>query len=168
LQLGTNVALQSGAPFTVLNGSDPGNVLLGSLIGQAIRPNFAPNVNIAELKNLSVSEIRSRVIAAGSPSLYFRALTSNGGPTAAAPIGNVPRNLLRSDGIVSIDLNIVKNIRMDGGRSIQIRADIFNLPNTRNFGIPNASANTTAFNFLNEGATDGGSRRIFGAVRFRF
>jgi hypothetical protein len=167
-QLGTLTTLQSGSPFTVLNGSDPGNVLLGSLTGNAIRPNFAPDVSAEELGKMSVSEIRRRVIEAGSPSIFFRAGTTNGGPTAAAPVGNVPRNLLRSDGLVSIDLNIIKNFKFGADRRLQIRADFFNLPNTRNFGIPNATATTTAFNFLNEGATDGGNRRIFLSARLVF
>src|SRR5262249_39593831 len=50
-QLGGLVTFQSGSPFTVLNGSDPGGVLLGisSVIGNAIRPNFAPGVDIDKL-----------------------------------------------------------------------------------------------------------------------
>jgi hypothetical protein len=51
---------------------------------------------------------------------------------------------------------------------MQFRADFFNLPNHRNFGIPNATASGTAFNFLNEGAVDGGNRRIFFALRYQF
>jgi hypothetical protein len=167
-QTGLLLTLQSGTPFTVLNGSDPGNVLLASLVGSAIRPNFAPGVNAEELQNLGIPEIRRRVLEAGSPAVFFRSGTTNGGPTAAAPIGNVPRNLLRSDGLVSIDFNIVRNINLPHGHTLQLRADVFNLPNTRNFAIPNAAANTTAFDFLNEGATDGGNRRIFLAVHYRF
>lgn len=166
-QVGTLLTLQSGSPFTVLNGSDPGRVLFSSLIGMAARPNFAPDVNIQDLRKMSVSEIRRRLMETGIAT-FFRAQTTNGGPTAAAPIGNVPRNLLRSDGIVSIDVNIVKNFRIKEGQMLQLRADVFNLPNTRNFGIPNALANGTAFDFLNEGATDGGNRRIFLSLRYKF
>jgi hypothetical protein len=168
-QLGTLATFQSGSPFTVLNGADPGNVLLGSLTGSAIRPNFAPDVNVEELRKMSVSDIHQRVLEAGSASIFFLGGNTNGAPTAAAPIGNVPRNLLRSDGLVSIDFNIIKNITFSGDRRLQIRADFFNLPNTRNFGIPNATINnTTAFDFLNQGLTDGGNRRIFLSARLAF
>jgi hypothetical protein len=169
-QIGTLATLQSGSPFTVLNGSDPGGVLLGSLVGNAVRPNFAPGVDVDELRRMSVSEIRSRILASGSaiPDLYFRAGQTNGGPTVANPTGNVPRNFLRSDGVVSIDFNIAKKIKIAEGRILQFRADMFNMPNHRNFGIPNASANATAFNFLNESATDGGNRRIFFSLRYAF
>ena len=98
VQVGTIVVIQSGAPFTVLNGLDPGNVLKDSLTGSAIRPNFAPGVNADELRKMGVPEIRRRVLEAGSPSIFFRS------PTAADPIGNVPRNFLRSDGPCTVSL----------------------------------------------------------------
>jgi len=167
-QIGTIMTFQSGSPFTVLNGSDPGGVLLGSLVGNAIRPNFAPDVDVDALRKMTLPEIRAQVLAAGTPAVFFRALATNGGPTAANPTGNVPRNFLRADGLVSIDLNIVKNIKVAQGQTLQFRADFFNLPNHRNFGIPNATASTTAANFLNEGAVDGGNRRIFFALRYTF
>lgn len=169
-QVGTVLTFQSGSPFTVLNGSDPGSVLLGSLVGNAIRPNFAPDAGAQALRKMTVPEIRARVLESGAanPTMFFRAGATNGGPTAAAPTGNVPRNFLRADGLASIDLNIVKNIRIRENHMLQFRADMFNLPNHRNFGIPNATANATSFNFLNEGATDGGNRRIFMALRYTF
>jgi len=167
-QVGTLMTFQSGSPFTVLNGSDPGRVLLGSLVGNAIRPNLAPGVDVQALRHMTVPEIRARVLAAGTPEIYFRALTTNGGPTVTNPTGNVPRNFLRADGLASVDVNIVKNFKVGEGRNLQFRADMFNMPNHRNFGIPNATASATAFNFLNESATDGGNRRIFFALRYSF
>jgi hypothetical protein len=166
-QVGALLTFQGGSPFTVLNGSDPGNVMGGALVN-AIRPNFAPGVHVDELHNMTVPEIRRRRLEAGSPAIFFRALTTNGGPTAAEPLGNVPRNFLRSDGLVIMDFSIVKNLRVSEKRMLQFRADMFNLPDTRNFGIPTATANTTAFNFLNEGATNGGNRTIFLSLRYAF
>src|SRR5262249_54238341 len=143
---------------------------ISSVIGNAIRPNFAPGVDIDKLHEMSVSEIRKNILASGSgvPDLYFRALTTNGGPTITSPTGNVPRNFLRSHSLASIDLNIAKKINIAEGRTLQFRADMFNMPNHRNFGIPNGAANVTAFNFLNEAATDGGNRRIFVSLRYAF
>jgi hypothetical protein len=169
-QLGTVMTFQSGSPFTVLNGSDPGGVLRGSLVGNAVRPNFAPGVDVDALRKMTVEDIRREVLASGAtiPNMFFRAGAADGGPTATNPTGNVPRNFLRSDGLVSIDMNLAKNIRINEGHSLQFRADMFNIMNHRNFGIPNAFANSTAFNFLNEGATDGGNRRVFMSLRYRF
>jgi hypothetical protein len=117
---------------------------------------------------MSIPEIRSQILAANTPTIFFRAGTTNGGPTAANPTGNVPRNFLRADGLVSIDMNVAKSIKVAEGQNIQFRADFFNLPNHRNFGIPNATASATAFNFLNEGAVDGGNRRIFFSLKYLF
>jgi len=65
-------------------------------------------------------------------------------------------------------VNFAKSVRIGEKQRIQFRADMFNFPNHRNFGIPNATATATAFNFLNEAATDGGNRRIFFSLRYMF
>jgi hypothetical protein len=43
---------------------------------------------------------------------------------------------------------------------------MFNATNTRNFGIPEGRINNA--NFLNQWGTNGGSRTIWGALRFIF
>ena len=50
--------------------------------------------------------------------------------------------------------------------NLQIRADMFNATNTRNFGIPNGTV--TSANFLNQWATNGGNRRIVLGLRYTF
>ena len=117
---------------------------------------------------MTIPEIRSAVLAAGTPAIFFRASQTNGGPTVTNPTGNVPWNFLRADGLFVVDLNIVKNIRIAETQRLQFRVDMFNMPNHRNFGIPPSAANATAFNFLNEASTDGGNRRIFFALRYQF
>jgi hypothetical protein len=53
-----------------------------------------------------------------------------------------------------------KNVRF------QLRADMFNVLNTRNFGVPEGRIN--APNFLNQWATNGGNRRIILGARIVF
>lgn len=180
--LSTSTTFQSGSPFTILNGADPGNVLRGSLVGNAIRPNFAPGVTADQLRGMTVEQVRAAILAApcqflctptsvGNVGLFFRATSMGaaaGGPTQANPIGNVPRNLLRADGLVSIDFSTAKDIKIVEGHSLQFRVDMFNLPNHRNFGIPSATANATPQTFLNEKATNGGNRRIFMGLKYSF
>ncbi|MCI0349295.1 MAG: TonB-dependent receptor [Acidobacteriales bacterium] len=158
----TLMTFQSGSPFTVLNGLDPGQLLRGSLVGNAIRPNFAPGVTAEELRGMSVEEIRAAILSANSIGAFFT------GVTPANPAGNVPRNFLRGDGLASVDFSLVKEIKVREGHALQFRADAFNLPNHRNFGIPLALINTTPATFLDEKATDGGNRRIFLALRYTF
>ena len=160
-QLSSFFTFQSGAPFTVLNGSDPTGALAGidGLVGNAIRPNLNSNL---DLSNMSVEEIR----AAGGASL-FRPLCGNPSPTCVGErVGNVPRNSLRADGVSNIDVGITKNTRFASGQNMQLRIEMFNATNTRNFGIPDGRINSA--NFLNQWATNGGNRRIWAAIRYTF
>jgi hypothetical protein len=102
----------------------------------------------------------SEILAAGGSTL-FRDLSPG------ERIGNAGRNILRSDGINQIDFGIIKNTRVSENVRIQIRADMFNAFDFRNFGIPNADWNSGA-NFLNQWATNGGNRRIVFGIRVVF
>ena len=160
-QFGSFFTLQSGAPFTPLNGSDPTGALAGidGLVGNAIRPMLNTDLDLA---SMTIQEL----LAAGGGTL-FRTLCGMPSATCAGErVGNAPRNLLRADGIGNIDLALTKNTRFANGQNIQIRLEMFNATNTRNFGIPDGRV--TSANFLNQWATDGGSRRIWVALRYVF
>lgn len=147
--------LQSGTPFTILNGADPAGVLQGidALVGNAVRPNLNTTL---DLSSMNLIEIR----AAGGASL-FSALA------AGQRTGNIGRNTIRGDGIANIDFGIFKNTKVFEGHNLQFRAEFFNLTNTRNFGTPNTAINSGA-NFLNQWATNGGNRRILMGLRYTF
>jgi outer membrane receptor protein involved in Fe transport len=153
-QLNSQFTLQSGSPFTPLNGSDPAIALasISSLVGNAIRPNLNTSL---DLSSMSVEEI----LQAGGRSLFSTI-------TAAQRVGNAGRNILRSDGINNIDFGILKNTRIGENQRLQLRADFFNFTNSRDFGIPDSVV--TSNNFLNQWGTDGGSRRIIVGVRYVF
>lgn len=159
-QVASSFTFQSGAPFTVLNGSDPTGALAGidGLVGSAIRPNIATDM---DLSNMTIPEI----IDAGGASLFSR-LCGNPSPTCGGErVGNVGRNTLRADGIGNLDVGFIKNTRF-GARNLQLRVEMFNATNTRNFGIPDGRVSST--NFLNQWGTDGGKRSIWVAARFTF
>jgi hypothetical protein len=153
--------LQSGAPFTVLNGVDVFGALNGidSLVGNAIRPNLNTTL---DLSRMSIPEI---IAASGGSFATARNLFS---PLVAGRdrVGNVGRNTLRADSIVLVDFGIIKNTRINERLRFQIRADAFNVLNHRNYGIPDARINSS--NFLNEGGTNGGNRRIVLGARLVF
>jgi len=130
-QFSSLFTLQSGGPFTVLSGSDPTGALAGidALVGNAIRPNLNSSL---DLGSMTVEELR----AAGGAAL-FKPLCGNPSATCAGErVGNVPRNSLRADGIGNVDIGITKNTRFVNGQNVQIRIEMFNATNTRNFGIP--------------------------------
>lgn len=160
-QVTANFNFQDGPPFTPLNGADPTGALAGisGLVGNAIRPNLAPGVNI---DGMSIGELQ----AAGGASL-FRPLCGNVSATCAGErVGSVGRNSLRADGIFNVDFSLVKNTRVFGDDNLQLRLEMFNATNTRNFGIPEGRINSA--NFLNEKGTDGGNRIIWVSMRYVF
>ncbi|MFL6231113.1 MAG: carboxypeptidase regulatory-like domain-containing protein [Pyrinomonadaceae bacterium] len=168
-QMNANLSLQSGAPFSVLNGSDPTGTISGisGAIGVATRANVVTTANVS---SMSVEEL-VRLRAAGDP--LFAALPCVNTGTTAAPItncqrvGNSGRNILRADGINNLDFGLLKNLRLSEARKLQLRADFFNATNTRDFGTPNSSV-TAGTNFLNQWGTNGGNRRIVVGARFLF
>ena len=145
---------QSGAPFTVLNGSDPAGALSGinTLVGDAIRPNLVTTLPLA---SMTIPEI----IASGGAGLFQRI-------TAQQRVGTAGRNILRADGINNVDLGIFKNTRIGENQRIQFRAEFNNATNTRDFGIPEGRVNSS--NFLNQWGTNGGNRRVVLGLRYIF
>lgn len=165
-QVATFVTFQSGSPFTPLNGSDPTLAEGGidGLVGNAIRPDLAPGVNISGMS-------LQQVLAAGGRSLFVTLppcapIGTTGFCTPSKRFGNAGRNILRSDGIGNMDFSIVKTTRIYEAHQLQFRADFFNLSNTRNYGIPESRVSNSGFG--NEFATDGGNRRIFLSLRYVF
>jgi len=165
-QIGSFVTLQSGSPFSPLNGSDPALTLGGidGLVGTSTRPNLNTNLNLAKMP---VEEM----LAAGGRSL-FKTLTPCqriAGTNTCTPVerfGNIGRNILRSDGIAQIDLSLMKATKITERHQLQFRADFFNFSNTRNFGIPEARISNAGF--ANQWGTDGGNRRIFMSLKYVF
>ncbi len=161
-QFNSFFTVQSGAPFTVLNGSDPAGALNGidGLVGNAIRPNLVGNTNIS---GLAIPEVRA---LCGTPTSTNRCPDLFSITTAGQRVGNAGRNILRADGIESVDFGIIKNTRISETTRFQIRVDMFNAINHRNFGVPEGRVN--AASFLNQWATNGGNRRIILGGRLVF
>ncbi len=155
-QVNSLFTFQSGAPFTVFLGSDPTCAVCGinGFVGNPIRPNLNTTL---DLSRMTIEEIRR----AGGRSL-FRGLDPG------QRVGNAGRNILRADGIRNFDFGIIKNTKITERVRAQIRADMFNATNSRNFGIPNATITATEANFLNQWQTNGGNRRIQLGARLTF
>jgi outer membrane receptor protein involved in Fe transport len=166
-QFNSFFTIQSGAPFTVLNGDDPAGALNGidSLVGNAIRPNLVSN---RDLSSMSIPEIRAQC---GTP-VTSPAFLVNRCPAffsrvgAGQRVGNAGRNILRAQRLALVDFGIIKNTRIAENVRFQLRADMFNVLNHRNFGVPNGNLN--AASFLNQWATNGGNRRIILGARLVF
>lgn len=59
---------------------------------------------------------------------------------AAGTLGTgVGRDSLRGPGLLTVDVGVSKNVGLTGGAYLQFRAEIFNLFNRVNYGLPNAA-----------------------------
>ncbi len=167
-QINSFFTLQSGAPFTVLNGSDPAGAIAGidGLVGNSIRPNLVGNPNFS---GMTPREIRAACGApvttgpqAGNRCPNFFSFT-----TAAQRVGNAGRNILRADKLFLVDFGVIKNTRINENVRFQLRADMFNVLNRRNYGVP-LDGRLNNPNFLLDGAVPAGNRRIILGARLIF
>jgi hypothetical protein len=161
-QVNSFFSIQSGAPFTVLNGQDLAGALAGidGLVGNSIRPNVVGTIDVS---GMTIPEI---LAACGAPIAGNRCPALFSITTAAQRVGNAGRNIIRAQRFFNVDFGIMKNTRITENVRFQVRADMFNVLNERNFGVPEGRIN--APNFLNQWATDGGNRRIILGARLVF
>ena len=132
---------------------------IDGLVGSAVRPNILPGVN---LSGVSINDIYRN-----GASKYFSQVT------AASPIGNAGRNILRTPPLNNLDFALNKIFRMPWeGHQLSYRLEMYNAFNHRNYGIPEARINSPAF--ANEGtaATDTTgtllNRRIVMGLHYQF
>jgi len=136
---------ESGAPFTVNDQTDRANI--GQ--GPAQRPNCLRDPNLP-------SNLRSA-------DRYFD--TSAFTPAAFGTFGNCGRNNVIGPGTTNFDLAAMKLIKFTESRSLEFRAETFNLFNTVNFDLPNRFAFTPNFGKV---FSAGPARQIQFAIKFMF
>jgi Carboxypeptidase regulatory-like domain len=165
-QIATFLTFQSGSPWSPLNGVDPTNALGGidGLVGSPIRPDLNTTLNVFGMSSADI-------VAHGGAALFNQLPACNqiGNTATCAPgerFGNVGRNILRSDRLKVVDFSISKSTRITEHQSIQLRLDMFDLTNTRNFGIPEARISNSGF--AHQETTNGGARTMYAAVRYTF
>jgi hypothetical protein len=114
--VGGILTLQSGAPFTVTTQVNTVYSAAG-----ALRANVSSNPNLpSDQRTLS---------------RWFD--TSVFSQPAAATFGNQGVNILRADGIITLNASAQRNFRLWSEQSnLQFRAEFFNFANHPNFGIP--------------------------------
>ena len=106
----------SGSPFTPAIGFDQSG--LGT-VNQ--RPNLAPGRDLASAVTHDINQWFDPTVFA---------------LPAAGTLGNVGRNSLVGPDFMTLDLALLKSVRLRASSSIQLRAEVFNLTNRPNFGQP--------------------------------
>jgi hypothetical protein len=115
-QLGGIVTIQSGSPFTVVNGVDRANI--GA--GPAQRPDLLRDPNLPRGER--------------DPQQWFD--TSTFVQPAAFTFGNAGRNVVTGPGLGNLDMSLQRNFRLAENRRIEFRWEVFNALNTPHFDIP--------------------------------
>ncbi len=143
----TITTLQSGSPFTVGLGSNRSKSQVGGGAAGIDRPDLVAGRSMSSITSgvSSGCGTGTSVIPAGTPlgtvARYFDpcAFTM---PTQGV-LGNLGRNTLRGPGFEDVDFSLVKDtaVRQLGeAGSVQFRAEIFNILNHPDFGLPNRTA----------------------------
>jgi hypothetical protein len=111
--------LQSGFPFTPQLGYNPSG---DGDSRNPVRPNWNPSF--------------SGPVILGGPNEFFNPAAFS--TPATGTYGNVGRDTLIGPGIAELDISALKKTALSERVTLQFRAELFNVLNRANFGIPNA------------------------------
>jgi carboxypeptidase family protein len=123
------VSAVSGAPFTPLVGFDQA----GLQTGGTQRPNLAPGRSLDDAVTGGHLDAACGCIAGYFDPTFFTL------PAAGTLGTGVDRDSLRGPGLLTVDFAVSKNVGLTGGAYLQFRAEVFNLFNRVNYGLPNAA-----------------------------
>ena len=112
--------LSSGAPFSALISFDNARARIGTGPSQE-RPDLVPGRSSNPIKGGPVQYFDPTAFALPTPG-YF---------------GNLGRNTLIGPGLISIDGALNKSFAFGDRSRLQLRGEVFNIPNRPNFAIPN-------------------------------
>jgi hypothetical protein len=126
------VTIQSALPFNVTTATDTANTAASG----AFRPNLVktPTANCG----------RGHLIGCIDATAFTVADLYPISPNNFA-YGNAGRNLLRGDGVESVDFSLFKNFPIKERLQFQFRLEAFGLFNHTNFSNPGSTINTGAF-----------------------
>ncbi|HEX6718019.1 MAG TPA: TonB-dependent receptor [Pyrinomonadaceae bacterium] len=145
LQLSGTGEFQSGQPFTV-----------NSIFDVNLDGNLTDRLNTT-----------NGIIETGDRQQPLRVTAAPA--TLLAPVGQdgkISRNTFRAGGIVQIDFAISKRLPLHAGQALTLRADIFNLTDRTNFGVPIRLLEAPGFGKAASSITPG--RRVQLALKYSF
>ncbi len=144
---------------------------------------FTPNVGSRDRSGQNTGSLRANCTADiqydfTNPSAFITNKTQAFSTPADGTLGNCGRNAARLPGLAQLDVNIIKQFKLQGGARIQARWEIFNLLNRVNLGFP-VSTSVRSSGFGTIGATpdvdagnpviaQGGPRAMQWAVKVLF
>jgi hypothetical protein len=137
--------LQTGPFITITNNTPQANT------GSGDRPNVLRNPNM-EASQRSLNRWFDTAAFAVQPQFS---------------IGNVGRNTLLAPGRQQLDFSIFKNFTLKEKTTLQFRAEMFNITNTPNFGVPANALGAPTFGIISDTGTTL-PRNVQLALKLRF
>ena len=169
--------IQSGAPFTLINGLDRnGDGQTGPDrpdIGNASKPHNTRGV----IDTLCASGLRSPELSATAGSgcvtrndVFAVQVATNTGTSLIMPgLATIGRNTEHAQRTMNFDMSFFKAFRISESVRLEARLDAFNVFNHKQFtAIPAASLNSGAGSFYNFAQTNGGNRNMRAGLKLTF
>lgn len=155
-QFGGIVTFQDGFPNTVYCG--PGNIQNGGGYCKpdavsGAKPNLPDNQQTLQRFFDTSAYVDRLGVAPGTTPTVFR-------------YGTAGRNTVIGPGITSLDISINKSFRFLEGHQVEFRGEMFNFPNTPNFGQPGTTLRTPTYGVI--GGTRLDNRQIQLALKYSF
>ena len=125
---------QSGQPLTATLSGNFSNTGGGS----SDRPNLVGDPN----------ENAPHTIQQWFDTSVFQVFPASGQAGAPYSFGNAGVGIIRGPGLTNFDLSLAKNVRLGARATLQVRAEMFNVFNTTNWGLPGLTANTSTFGVI--------------------
>jgi hypothetical protein len=152
-QLNGILTVSTGTPFTVYDSTDVALVGGAQEVSgfSANRPDLIANPNNGPKTAQEWFDINA-----------FRRLNP---ATQAGQFGNAGRNVTQMDGMGQYDFSVFKNIRFTESKTLEFRAEFFNLFNRVNFGLPNNDISSPTFGAVESAQAP---RQIQFALKFLF
>lgn len=135
------VTAMSGLPIDILDGGAGSFYGLTGGNNALVRPSWAPGATLSTATSNVPSGYYFNPIAFARPIVLTGRVipSSNGTATAGATgtdFGNVGRNILRGPNQTNVDFSLVKRFRLRESKTLELRAEFFNLLNHVNFDNP--------------------------------
>lgn len=148
--------LATGTPYSILNANNPLGILPGAVA----------TINLSQRAGYNPSGVPFTATSSSQPNPQWMAYANNTGLIGAGA------NVVRLGNIYNFDMAMAKNIKtFKEGQNLQLRWEVFNVFNHRNFDqLPanSASANTNLGTFMNLGFTNVAGREMSVMVRYIF
>lgn len=140
-QVGGIITAMSGLPIDILDGGAGSFYGLTGGNNALVRPSWAPGATASSATGNIPKGYYFNPPAFVRPIVLTGQVipSSNGAATAGATgtdLGNVGRNVLRGPAQTNVDLSLIKRFRFRDSKTLELRAEFFNLLNHTNFANP--------------------------------